>query len=156
MGFFGTTEVSILSRSIELTDAQIKAMPSTPIQLVEAPGAGKRIQVVGATVTIDVQAGVYTNISNTTLEFANSVASGKLAFYADMIADDSAIWVGDMWPLGLVQGAAALNAYSYTDLSDVENVALAIHSPNELAGNLTGGHANNSMRVTVNYSIVDV
>jgi hypothetical protein len=48
-----------------LTDAQIKALPTTAIQLVAAPGASHRIKLLGATLRLHMTTAAYTNLNAT-------------------------------------------------------------------------------------------
>jgi hypothetical protein len=53
------TQTSVLSATVSLSSAQIKALATTPITVVSAPGSGYAIQVISASVFFDYTAPVY-------------------------------------------------------------------------------------------------
>lgn len=154
---------------VTLTDAQVKALPTTPITLIAAPGSGSTIVPLQAILRATCTAGAYTNINATIC---------NLAVY----------WLGDFstWPLvGVVNDSSAspspgkvttflggankhiaiLPAYTdnYTNnwnlppvIGDAiyENKAIAIAVDNNGSGNFTGGNAANTLRVDVIYLVL--
>ena len=56
--------VAVKKASVTLTDAQIKALPTTPINILPAPGAGMLHMLHGALFVADFSAGAYTNIAS--------------------------------------------------------------------------------------------
>lgn len=63
-GGTGVTDgAAVRLATVTLTDAQIKALPTTPITLVAAPGAGFFLQPLRAVLICDASGGVYTNIN---------------------------------------------------------------------------------------------
>lgn len=154
--------------TVTLTDAQIKALPTTPITLIAAPPSGYRIKVLSASLVSSFAAGVYTNIDATyaacslfylgdfgqwpTQAIVDDVGySGATRFTAffgnttrrvvdvtsfyDAASDGAA---GLQWVLAYHEPRASMLA-----------TALAIGMDNDGTGNLTGGNAANTLRVTV-------
>src|SRR5688572_24667332 len=68
------TTMTILETGITLNDEQIKALPSTQIQIIPAPGANKMILIFSAFVTSDARQGAYSNLENASgvLTYANT------------------------------------------------------------------------------------
>jgi len=137
---------SYLVASVELTDAQIKALPTTPIQLVAAQGAGKAIYILNANaVQKIVSNGFYTNITAT--EFLLTTQS-----------NDNSVFIVDANALQEVTGTwfcqGVVNSFSYSNLMD--NQPVRILMDNSGGGNFTGGNAANTLKVTVYYVVVDL
>lgn len=137
----------VLSETVTLTDAQIKALPTTPIQIVAAPGANKYIKYAGAVLVLDVTSGVYTNLNTSAM---NLLRTGQNPLTVDFsgayLEDDSNVWV--------YQDTSVNNDGIPVVLSELENLAIEISSQN--TGNLTGGNAANTLKVTVYYVVVDI
>ncbi len=154
-----------------LTDAQIKALPTTAITLVSAPGSGKSIVPLAGVLYTKTSSGAYTNI--------NAAAEIQIRFSStaeglNYIANDAAITNGSATPVSVLLGGttprkAMLQPYIRTEdvdqwgpmsaieaSADSTNVALKIGINNQGSGNLTGGNAANSATVTVFYFIADV
>jgi hypothetical protein len=157
----GDVQIPIYSKKTILTDAQIKALQTTYIELVPAPGEGKLNVLHSAFWVIDTTAGVYTNqhvdsavfigygdwdLELTTLGALPSLAGQFISKVAPLIMPI----VGGTW-----------DGYSYDFLSNKPadyalNKALKLIASNATNGDYTGGNPANSLSVTVFYSIVDL
>lgn len=155
------------------TDAQIKALPTTRIQVVAAPGANRRINFHSGTLVGSFTAGAYTNVNadawggfalnsgaiDVSAYFPNDTgptpdltkvsdffahAFNAIALFPPFLSPDSGGTAAAGW------GAIALVGGDY---SGFRNTALELHIDNAAAGNFTGGNAANSMIITVEYSI---
>jgi hypothetical protein len=171
---------AVLSATVPLTNAQIKALPGTDIQLVAAPGASKMILPLYAFLTADF-AVAYSGIDASSEYPALWVAHARLPiFLAEFINDPDSfatpltsltdlltgtnefgaiLW--RMLPLAqsYITGGAPSNAFVIAGgagpgPSDLDNAPLKIGADNSI--NFTGGDAANSMKVTVLYTVLDI
>lgn len=132
---------------VTLTDAQIKALPTTPIQIVATPGAGKYIKYLGSALVLDVTAGIYTNLNTSSMNIRR-VGQNPLTvdFSGSYLEDNSNIWV--------YQDTSVNDDGVPVPIAELENLAIEISSQN--TGNLTGGNAANTLKITVYYIVVDL
>lgn len=150
-GLAGGGGSSYLVASVELTDAQIKALPTTYIEVVPAQGAGKLIVV--QCVLIEFYFSVtYTNVTG---------GSYLICGYGNWDVDASSIvlFVGSANNVFSVltsaqDGDSAAEYLSASRNTLQDNVALKIISSN--TGDFTEGNAANTLKVTVYYVVVDV
>lgn len=152
---------SLLSATVTLTDEQIKALPTTPIQLVAAPGAGKFILPISCVAVLNLQpAGQYTDADNASWtiitqaqDYVSAVANSNIAL----------IGIGDIvvfsFPF-LNTGAGTFAGITHTapeySSADIENEALYIADVWNGVTNYTGGNASNTLKVTMYYVVVDL
>lgn len=175
-GAFPSTMFTPMVSVTNLTDAQIKALPTpTSITLVAAPGAGYRIKPLAASWKLNTAAGAYTNVNTTN---ANLVIQAPSGFWmACPISNDSSYSltaltdlltnaqqrVGDwILPFSYPQNQTANQLDGYTTYTgnaaaptptDVDNQPLELGATNNGAGAWTGGNAANSLRIVVYYTI---
>ena len=155
----------IQSATVTLTDAQIKALPTTGVEIVAAQGVNTIINPLNAVIVFNWAAD-YTNIDgacqlfiqadsgNSTLDFLRQ-ADGNVV--SDFFANGSSTFIN----IQSNQKVANINgnttvANSPAFISDFENQGLSIKINNGASGNLTGGNAANTLKVTVYYTVVDL
>lgn len=171
--FFGTKEsAQILIASVTITNAQIKALPNTPVVLVAAPGANKRIVLVDCDLWLLRTAAAYTNVDATNAWLALQLGGVD---YSSYLVNDSGLSRSDLtgflttagdghghatlvtWsPIEPTWGAVAYGEPVGNTLVDA---ALTIYANNDGAGSpsdFTGGNVANSLTARVAYRIVDV
>lgn len=151
----------LLSATVTLTDAQIKALPTTGIQLVAAPGANKINMVVSANWVLDLTSS-YTGVDDASPQlvydagfyisgaFNASVPLGESAgqyfgqFQIPFIADGAGNFAG--WPVTTYVGVT----------SGITNKAIRLFDDFNSPSNYTGGNAANTLKITVYYITVDL
>lgn len=150
MTFFGpilsTAGLIQQSAIIPLTNAQILALPTTGIDAIAAPGAGKLLQVVAATLVIDSSAGAYTNVDPAGvlfLDYANVARKATGNGAAAGTIDGAQVSVFSLAGAGV--GGVSTNFV---------NVKIQVAATNAAAGNFTGGNAANTGRLTIDFLIV--
>jgi hypothetical protein len=148
---------SLLSATVELTDAQIKALPATRIQLIAAPGVGKMILPVSAMVILSGgaysgAAGAAWNILTEDGSYMSSAIRTNVLFVSGGVAMFTfpALYTPDANFTGNV-----ITAWQALKES-VDNSALYIKDDLNGVANYTGGNAANTLKVTVYYVVVDL
>lgn len=158
--------VVVRRKSITLTDAQIKALPTTPIQIIAAPGAGlvlvpfyawwyvngsDNYASINALARVGVgYAGtlscVLTQFREAGGEVSNLLANGA-SHHAFLPPDIKQYDSG-----GGVLRSSGIGQFQ--DEPGVTNTALEVFAVNPTDGNFTGGNAANSIKVTVLYAVI--
>jgi hypothetical protein len=154
-----------------LNDAQVKALPTTPVKLVEAPGHGKFIMPVNAILTAHLISD-YTNIDATRADIRvwngasgnmelcpalNAGAPDNKAHVTALLAPgvgaaDRQTWMG----FYAFYSATDLGTTTYTHAvpkANNEDKALLLRLGNG-NGDLTGGNAANTLTVIVLYCVL--
>lgn len=150
----------VLSRTVTLTDAQIKALPGTDVEIVPDVAAGKIVAVVGGLIYCDTNAGAYTNIDAAAEVFIQYSSGNEALSYIE----EAVGGVSDLIGLGGIRvsllGPVASHSFGTSTvghvIGDIETAGLEISGNNAAAGSFTGGNAANSMKVTVFYVVVDL
>jgi len=155
---------AVLSATVELTDAQIKALPTTPIEIIAAQGSDKMIFAVFATLQLKNYVADYTNIDATAS--LQLVSTGTSAGTLVNVAQNLGTSLGNILAAGdntlnwlqLYQGIVSNTIVPATGSipSDFNNQNLAIKINNQGDGNLTDGDSSTTLKVTVYYVVVDL
>lgn len=159
MGFFGGVEVAVLSHSVTLTNAQFKALPTTPIEIIPAPGAGKVIRWLGAWLYLDASAGGYSfdigsfiQLVYLTSPFVTE-ASGLITPAAANVA---AVYSAPVPAFGTFNSGEGYLQTALQGSNDIQNTGLGIADIYNGVNDYTLGNPANFMLVTVLYTVVDV
>lgn len=155
-------QIMLLSNTIELTNEQIKSLPTIPFQIIPSPGLNKFILPISAFIIHEkVAGGEYSGCDgaywglqagNDPLMSSYISAAGILVQEAPYISFAQfpipyAISDGNIANMVVYQG--------YQPMDEVSNRALFIKDCTNVT-DYTGGHADNKLKVTVYYVIVDL
>lgn len=136
------------SATVTLTDAQIKALPTTAIELVAAPGAGKMLIPMLVIGVLDNVAGGYGNFHSPNCLIY--VATGSAGISDSFLANEDTVW-GTPEGVQVLQFNLLAGSFAVADVPQLENQPVKLTALNFGAGNLTGGNAANSLQVSVYY-----
>lgn len=148
----------VYSVRVVLTDAQIKALPSTGAELIAAQGAGKIIMPLNVIVILDAQNGTYTNVDSAAalyLAYANLSGSDLWYLPETHLGINWALGDGYGYPLQTWTLPTTPNGY-YVYTADLDNQPLVLAAKNNGLGDFTDGDPSNTMTVIVYYVIVDL
>ena len=145
--------------TVTLTDAQIKALPTTPIEVVAAPGANKLLALIEAILLRKFAAGAYTNITDANL-YLSDVDKSYIWTPATAGANASTVFgAADKFTILTpnAQGTSGGNllATAYSGYALTEAVNKAMYLATDVASDFTGGHANNTLIVSVAYLVLN-
>ena len=154
-----------------IANAAIITLPTTPINLVAAPGSNKRIRFLWADLVIDCAGGAYGNVDTTIayiyINLQNEEEEGSVLIENNSTPTPARTDLNDLLtttnkssvflipfpgePIvlgtdGLVQLVTAITASSY-------NVPLQLICSNNGAGNFTGGNGSNTLKYKLAYVI---
>lgn len=160
---FAAQALTIQKVTVTLTNAQIKALPTTPVEIVPAPGAGKAIQLLLARTVIHIAAlGGYTNFNTFAVQLFKGTdplidvsVPGTVGFFQ---GSDETIGTYVFTPAITTDGSD-IHAATYQANGSVErndNQPLMFVIDNSVDGNLTAGNAANTLKITVYYIIIDL
>jgi hypothetical protein len=150
----------MLTRSLVLTDAQIKALPTTPIEIVPAPEIGKLLRFIYGVIALDSTAGAYTNLGT---------AAGYFAYDTVLVFDQASLLFHESERDFLGRAAKSQCSFPpFTSWSAAQAAQVALNSGGDLTntnigftidssgGNFTGGNTANTMKVTAFYEIISI
>jgi hypothetical protein len=162
----------IQSATVTLTDAQIKALPTTAVTIVPAPGTGKMLRLIMAHAAL-TQSAEYTNIDpdESWLSIAyqgDSVASSVVLNHSGDGKEDLDRLLGGgagspaaviFEPFQKTSASWGATAEVFSEVGGAigsANKALNVYAFNNSAGDFTGGNSANTLTVTVLYLVIDV
>jgi hypothetical protein len=129
-------------KTVTLTDDQIKALPTTPVEILAAPGTNRVFSFISATMLLNSSA-VYTNVASAAVQFRLSAGGQNFASY--LVADNS---------LDTDTGIFQFNFQASAFGEVLSNSAVNLELVNPILGDLTGGNAANTLTVSVIYKIL--
>ncbi len=157
-----------------LTNAQTIALPTTPVQILAAPGVGFRINIINASFAVKAAAGAYTNIDTTYAALAlthsdktdlwltapvvndNTTPLAQLTAFLGTAAN--AVYTSPAYTTAFNSGAASGGSQYVTGLTiplwtSTANLGVYLSIDNSAAGVLTGGNVANHLIVTIYYAV---
>jgi hypothetical protein len=158
------TQTIVFSKTFQLANADIIALPSSEFEIIPAPGSGKVILPISAAIITHFSDGDYVADADGYLEWkvGGNEVLGTIPneSNAGLTELDAFLQGNRLWYLIPQQKyIPALNTGWDSTLFRInipENGAMTVDIDNNGAGNLTGGNSANYMKVTVNYTIIDL
>lgn len=158
--------------TVMLTNAQILALPTTPVTLLAAAAAGYRNKLIGATLMVNMAGGAYTNVdtdyaaiqvvestgaflTGSVLNATGLVGGAALTLTTELLASTPGQRLFDFPLAALAARLYAASSYAEIQggLAGIGTPSLQLSMDNNSAGVLTGGNAANYARVTVYYAV---
>lgn len=151
------------SATLALSDAQIRALPTTPLTVVPAPAPGQLIAPVYAILRVDTTGGVYTDITvQNSMIYLDWELLGTPAFYlavndltltqvTDLLTAEMDAFV--MGARGQISAGGSFAGTFAERVTTNAGTALRLASNNGIA--FGGGHPANSGRLSVMYVVWD-
>lgn len=165
-----------------LTNNETKALPTTPIQIIEPPGAGKRLHLFHCVVKADNNAGVYSNVNASSAwlglyystgssweERASELIENRTNTMGELVQLTNLLTTVNnnkltilqpyrnvLWSNAFSTNNSFLSIPDYMYLPGMDNIGFYLLADNNGDGNYTGGDAANTLKVTVYYSIEDI
>jgi hypothetical protein len=152
-------QLPILIRQVTLTDAEVKDLPSTYLEIIAAPGANKMILFHSAVGVLDATAGAYSDVElNGGVMFAHGIGGGSLISTVGLIAMQATKQILSFQPLHQDLTVGPYTGYAYDlgsgSASFMINQPLCLIAYNNL--DFGGGNAANTLKLSVYYSIIDI
>ncbi len=166
-----STGGNIQKATVTLTDAQVKALPTTPITLVAAQGSGFQIIPIMSVLRAKFSAGAYTNINAAALMGTEYAGGQDQSGYLANVAGATPVLTKVTTLLGANNSTVVLQPYvqnvepiadewgvfpSIQSTGNLDNVALRVYVDNGGSGNFTGGNAANTLPITTYYTVEPV
>lgn len=162
------SNTQLYSASATLTDAQIKALPTVNgglgYEIVPAPGAGKMLLFITGIVSCDTTGGPYDNFAGLATAYFGLTGSQESSLAIpqsnfnlyDWLTYGSPAFIVFSPNLDLDVPTSLLTPVPAQALDGLANASLKFLINNVGEGDLTGGSAANSMKITAIYTIIDV
>ncbi len=145
-----------VTKTVRLTDAQIKALPSTPIALVASAGAGTILFPIGVEYHARFQS-PYTNVDlGATLQVRFAADSTSQLHPAHFVAQAGQWAQGAVGYVTRAHLDGQLEASIAFALLAFADTGLTVAMANAALGNMTGGHSSNTLAVDVRYIVLDL
>lgn len=161
-----TKDITVKTKTVTLTDEQVKSLPSTPVVLLEQITGSGSIMILGGTIEIDSTAGAYSNFDGsgvTALQLRGMVqlpystlrsflqsGNGEFILFPSQKyykSTDIEVTSGNAEAGQPMQGYVVNMVDVYIDNFD--------SSYNTNLGNFTGGHPDNYIKITLVYSVIE-
>jgi hypothetical protein len=159
------TNPTLQIATVTLTDAQIKALPTTAIQIVAAPALNTRVKLIGVTYHAWFENGAYTNVNATSAELYLQTSS--LVRLGGYLANDGGVSLTSLTTVLAAASVLTVDGGPYLSnpagtyvqplltgaTGSVDGKAVQLFATNNGAGNFTGGHASNLLTVVAYYAL---
>lgn len=167
---------TIQSKIIILSDAQIKTLPTVDVTLINGPSPGSRIKVFAATLASQITV-PYTNIDATfsALQLTNPAGQWIGVIVNDNSTVPALVQINGFlgvafgvlvdlmipWSISVANGAPGFSQYVLPNndsapgdiTANWDGSSVIFNMNNNGSGNLTGGNAANTLKITVYYTI---
>lgn len=159
-----TISTTLKVANVVLTDTQIKALPTTPFELIASPGVSSRISLINADLYLDASAGAYTNISSSSMGYIRLGSTLVSSYFGDDSSPSSSRLVYFLGQSAIKQ--ATLLPYIIPDIvsgwgntpniitGDLTNDAMELYVDNAGLGDFTGGNAANTLTINIAYMVL--